>query len=705
MLGNEDVSPFWDIFVFYLISKQRGGVKMIGNYENLDSFDYFQQEEIRKGLENNIDVSVYAKPELPYNIMHQLRKALEDGHDLTPYITFGVGILHELRKALKSNISLVPYVNEGYDSDQLEAIRHALEKKIDIAPYLDTAYHGACINEIAIGLEHHIDVSPYAKTCYTWRKMKEIRIGIEQRLDISYYVNPLYSYWQMHEIRLGLADGLDVSYYKSLMYTAKEMKKRRLWLKDHERPLPELNHMTIINHPDYDIRISQDGMSAYFNWHCRHPLNSAQELEFLLRRNGIFYGIDYAALSSIARTYKTIDNDTPKDQNTLIAKGTAPVDGHDGYYVFQFQTNVNRMPLLVDDNNIDFDNIKWFETVTKNQTLAIYHPSTPATDGKTVTGKTIHAVVGKEKPILTGSGFELLPDQKTYVASKNGHVQLHKYELTVSDVAILDELPSSDKPLYFNCDVYIRGSVTGPVTINVNGDLVIDGFVTGAEIHCEGNLLLKSGINASYVPNSLTAGKDVISKFFEYTTLHADGNIFFGSSLNSNLSSYGEIISYGKKGGIIGGSCYAEKGFCLPNIGNAVGVSTTLLLGSNDNIRLQQMVLDKEILNIKNSIAQLMTAYENMCKKLSDQKNSKNTLFLKLKDAIYVKNQELEAAHQKAEELKKRKIRACCSRIIVEHHVYDNVNVQYMDRKITAIPSKKVAILINNDHLVMEKIS
>ena len=57
---------------------------MTRDYNNLDSFDYFQQEEIRKGLEKKIDVSVYAKPELPYNVMHQLRKALEDGNDLTP---------------------------------------------------------------------------------------------------------------------------------------------------------------------------------------------------------------------------------------------------------------------------------------------------------------------------------------------------------------------------------------------------------------------------------------------------------------------------------------------------------------------------------------------------------------------------------------------------------------------------------------------
>ena len=678
---------------------------MINNYADLENFDYFQQEEIRRGLEKNIDVSVYTKPELPYNVMHQLRKALENGYDLTPYIPYGVGVLHELRKAMKAGIDLIPYVKEGYDSDQLEAIRHALEKKIAIVPYLNISYHGACISQIALGLEHRIDVTPYAKHDYTWRKMKEIRLGIEQRLDISNYSSPLYSYWQMREIRLGLAEGLDVSYYKSLMYTAKEMKKRRLWLMEHQKSHLTNNNMTIICDDDYDIRISQDGMEAYFNWHGNRPLISPTELEYILRKHGITYGIDYNSLTSIAQTYKRINNDTPKDQNTLIAHGTTPVDGTDGYYVFQFRTRKCHIQKLSDDGSIDFDHMTWFETVAKDQILALYHPPTQALDGKTVTGLTIPAIQGKEEPILTGSGFELLPDQRTYVATKNGHIRLRKYEMTVSDLVVLDELSPSDTSLCFNCDVHVKGNVTGPVTINVNGDLVIDGSVNGAEIHCGGNLILKSGINAASVSNTSTVNKRVISKYFEFISLHADGNISFGTSLNSNLSSYGEIISYGKKGGIIGGTCYAEKGFCLANIGNTVGVNTSLLLGSNENIRFQKMLLDKETKKIKTSITQLTTAYEEACKKNSDQKKYWNDLFLKIKDAIYIKNQELASVHKKEEQLQKRQKRACSSKIIVEHHIYDNVNVQYMDRKITAIPSKKVAILINNDRLIMEKIS
>lgn len=714
---NEDVFHFaGGSFVFFivyltrilLIISEREVISLTTDYINLnklDIFDYFQQEEIRKGLEKNLDVSVYARPDLPYNIMRQLRKGLEKGYNLTPYISYGVGALCELRKSMESGISLIPYLEEGYDSEQLLAIRYALEKGINIRPYLNNTYHGACISEIAIGLAHNIDVTPYAKPCYTWRKMKEIRLGIEHRLDISTYANPLYSYWQMQEIRLGLKDGLDVSYYKSLMYTAKEMRKRRLQLKS-QKIIPNISgHWTTLNDDDYDIRISPDGMNAFFNWHCNRPVINTEELAFLLRKNGIVYGIDYNALAAIAKEYESIKEASQKDQNTLIATGTAPAHGHNGYYEFHFETETARLPKSLDDNTMDFNSLKWFEPVIKNQILAVYHYATPAKDGKTVTGIPIRAEAGKEKPVLTGSGFELLPDQKTYIASRNGHVRFHKNELTVTDLTILDELPPFDEPMNFENDVYIKGNITGPVTINVNGDLAVDGFVEAAEISCSGNLLLKSGIHASSGTDSVTVHGYVISKFFEYVTLHADGNIYFGTSLNSNLSSYGEIIGYGKKGGIIGGSSYSEKGYCLPNLGNPAGTGTTLLLGTNENIRSQRIALENEITRIKSDITRLTKAYDTFCKTLPFMQRGTNSLFIKTKDAIYTKNRELASAYQKTEDLEKRLSRACHSRIVVEQHVYENVKVQYMDRKITAVPSTQVVFLINNDKLIMEKIS
>ena len=169
-------------------------------------------------------------------------------------------------------------------------------RRIYIDPYLNIYYHGSCIEEIALGLEHNIDVTPYADVKYTWRKMREIRLGIEHRVDISKYSSSLYSYWQMREIRLGLEKGLDVDYYSSLMYTAKEMKKRRMCLECQIKLHAESDSWNIICDDDYEIKISPDGLRAYFNWHCRRPIKDVSELETILNKNGIVYGIDKGAL-------------------------------------------------------------------------------------------------------------------------------------------------------------------------------------------------------------------------------------------------------------------------------------------------------------------------------------------------------------------------------------------------------------------------
>ena len=61
------------------------------NIENLkktewfNQFSEYQQEEILKGLKNNLDVSIYAKPEFDTLRMRQIRLGLEDNLDVSWY--------------------------------------------------------------------------------------------------------------------------------------------------------------------------------------------------------------------------------------------------------------------------------------------------------------------------------------------------------------------------------------------------------------------------------------------------------------------------------------------------------------------------------------------------------------------------------------------------------------------------------------------
>lgn len=70
------------------------------------------------------------------------------------------------------------------------------------------------------------------------------------------------------------------------------------------------------------------------------------------------------------------------------------------------------------------------------------------------------------------------------------------------------------------------------------------------------------------------------------------------------------------KGGIIGGSSYSEKGFCLPNLGNAAGIQTTLSLGSNEDIRGLKATAENQAMEF------LLENYNRMAAVLVDMQNT-----------------------------------------------------------------------------------
>ena len=614
------------------------------------------------------------------------------------------GMKRELMLAEESGISLLSYFKEGYDSDQLEGIRFALRLGVDINPYLNPGYRGACIKEIAMGLKEGLDVRAYIDMQYTWRKMREIRLGLVQGLDVSKYQDPMYSYWQMREIRLGLKEGLDVSYYANLIYTAKEMRKRRLTLKNRKNAPGVTGDWKIFSGEDYDLCVSPDGLKAYFNWHCRRAVEGTTELEKILEENGIVYGVNHRALKEVAEEYRTITPESVKDHNKLVAKGEAPKDGRDGFYEWKFQAARKRAPKLKADGSIDFDALNWFDSVSKGQTLAIYHFAEPAVDGMSVFGKKLPAKIGREKETLSGQGFEILPDLRTYVAATDGHVSLKNKKLVVEGLMTLDQLENFMQPFHYGGDVYIRGNVEGPVVIETGGDLVVDGFVRNAQIKCGGSLILKGGVNNTAEMYAICAKGCIISRFFEFATIHADGNIYFGTSLNSNLFTYGEAVSYGEKSGIIGGSSYSEKGFCLTNVGNAAGIHTTLSLGSNEDILALRRRAESKAGEIKTTLSQLVSARDQVSHRQGFHSTSAGELLSRVNHTISEKSLELQAVNRKMEEVRKRDERACRSRIVVEQQVFDNVQIHYLNKKITAIPSQRVEICIHEDGLVIEKL-
>ena len=128
--------------------------------ENLTKTEWFnqfninQQEEILKGLENNLDVSVYAKTE--------------------------------------------------FDWTQMRNIMMGLKANLDVSWYAKKEFNFSQMNQIMRGLIKKLDVSIYAKKEFDWSQMEQIRLGLEDNLDVFVYAKLNFNKYQMEQIRLKL---------------------------------------------------------------------------------------------------------------------------------------------------------------------------------------------------------------------------------------------------------------------------------------------------------------------------------------------------------------------------------------------------------------------------------------------------------------------------------------------------------------------
>lgn len=629
-------------------------------------YDWFQMEEIREGLKAGLDISKYADPRMSYEVMREIRKGLAEGIDLPYRNGWSAGVLRELRKAFLAKVNIVKYIREGYKEEQLGEIRQAIENGIDIDPYISVNYNGACIQEIVKGLESKVDVSIYAKECYSWQQMREIRRGLKNRVNIEFYNNVLFNWRQMREIRLGLEEGIQVSSYATLMYTEKEMVQKRnqlseVYLEKPEKAVEYVKNAVVPNNDqEFVINISKDEMEAALIFSKGNRQIDKETLFAQLYRAGITYGIIEEAANAVIKGIL-------REDSVIIARGTQAERGVDGRYEFFFRTQLDKKPIVLDDGSVDYKNIDWLESVKKNQKIAYYHEAQEGKEGKTVTGKSIPSRKGKELRMLTGKGFELLDDRKTYVAAKTGKIEILNEKILITDMLELDDVTISTGNIQFDGSVHIRGNVGKGVSISAAKDIIVDGFVEAADLFAEGDIILKKGCNASG-QGKIKSGNDVMARFLEGARIHAKGSVKINYCMNCEIYAEDKIEVNGM---MVGGFSYAGGGIEVSDIGNDTGVKTLIKVGQSDDFTEREITLDDKISDVEKELELLKKSFEDFQRKYSVEVRNTNPLYLKLEEAIYTKNQELDKLIEVKADMNKSKQRFEKAKIVIRGTVHE----------------------------------
>ncbi|MBR5406718.1 MAG: DUF342 domain-containing protein [Lachnospiraceae bacterium] len=620
-------------------------------------FDWFQMEQIRLGLEEGLNVRLYAYPRVSFDTMRQLRLALSDGINLSKYLSLSSGILRELRKAIKAGVDLAPYIEDRYDAEQLEQIRICLEKKINIKPYITNELRGSSIEQIRLGLEHGLNVRQYTGLQYEWRQMREIRRGMEHQVNFSVYLNPLYDWQQMREIRLGLEDGLDVSRYSSLMYPATDMSVKRAYLSAgimDDTP-QGLSDGKPIAYNNFELKVTTDQMAAYFQLTGSRTGITRSVIKNALEERGIVKGINEDIINKIL-------TDKAGNQPQEIATGRKSEPGPDGYYEYFFKTEVNRQPKVLEDGSLDYKDIEWFEQVKKGQKLALYHPAETGPAGYNIFGAEFPVVKGKELNILTGKGFYIDQDQRTYVSNVDGIVELNGNKLEVSNLLELDEVTAYMGDTKFDGSVHVKGGIGNNCTIIAKEDIIVDGFVEGARLEAGGNIILRKGVNAQG-KGLIKADGNIEGSFFENANVKAKGNIKTSYCLKCDVESDGSILVSGRHGSLLGGTTYARVLITVNEVGNDTGVRTLVKVGvSNDVIKRKIVInneirkIDKELISLDSAYAELEALYPENVRGEMDMFKKIDTVRIAKKEIKRKLGEELKVVEKLIEEAKEAKI-------------------------------------------------
>lgn len=602
-----------------------------------------QNKEIKLGIEEGLDVSIYSNPEFNWLQMEQIRMGLKDKVDASVYAkpAYSYETMRQIRLALYSAMDLVPYLNRGFADEALEEIRLALLNRLPMEEWLKDDMCAPQIHEIRMGLCEQLDISVYADTKYNWMQMREIRLGLEKRLNVSVYANYLLSHFQMKEIRLGLEAGLDVSSYCGLVYSATDMKEKRQNLINGkiiakpvtaigENPLPD----SFRKH-EFSISIEDNGNKAYaYIPRLTGNMVTKEDIYNDLQRRKIVFGIRPEAITDLIEKKRM-------NERILIAEGIPAQKGKDGWFEFFVRLDMPRIPAPLPDGGVDYVNIEAFEMVEEGEKIAVYHPAGKGTDGKNIYDEIIHADNGTEQKPLRGEGFMIAPDGVTYLSKINGKFEYNNGCIIITNMLVVrEDVTAVTGKLEVDGSVYVIGSIRSGGYIKASGDIIIERNVEAARLIAGGNVMIKQG-SCSKNDCFIEAAGEVSGKFFEAANINARGNVKANYIMNSNINTMGRVIVSGKKGVLLGGRICAVNGVDTYNLGNSSHLRTLMEVGRNELYEREQAGYAKKREQLLIELSALEKGWSKILQLLSSGKEVPKDTVRKMHATMEVKNKEL----------------------------------------------------------------
>lgn len=383
-----------------------------------------------------------------------------------------------------------------------------------------------------------------------------------------------------------------------------------------------------------------------------------EQIEIALKAQGVRCGINEEKISEF------VDNPvygTPFE----VASAILPENGKDSYVQYNFETDRSKLKARESEQgNIDFKELNNIQNVVTNQVLAVKIAATRGKGGKTLYGHYLEALNGKDIQVQLGQNVHFDRDGVTILASCDGQVIFENGKISVQPLLTLDAVNIKSGNIKFVGAVIIKGAVEDGFDVRATGTIDIGGTVGKCNIESEnGDIVIHQGVFGKN-EGSIKAGKSLWCKFVQETKIEVEENVVATDSLmNCEVTAMKNIVLYGKKAQITGGTLFATEEICARTVGSpGGGATTTLSVGVDprakkklDELIEQQNELIKELENLEMDISTL----ENMQKvrrSLPKDKEESLKKFRGRKDEILSEsseiNKEIEALQTHLRELK-----------------------------------------------------
>ena len=88
---------------------------------------------------------------------------------------FNKGQQEEIKLGIENKVDILVYAKKEFDRDQMREIRFGLVEKVDVSIFAKSCLDAEQMWLIRTGMNEGIDVSIYAKPEISWQEMKEIK--------------------------------------------------------------------------------------------------------------------------------------------------------------------------------------------------------------------------------------------------------------------------------------------------------------------------------------------------------------------------------------------------------------------------------------------------------------------------------------------------------------------------------------------------